>query len=70
VFLGERLIMTKYNLLFIDADEHIAMSKQIECSNDEQALNIAAQEAGEHRAIQVWQGERPVRLVSNLHRTE
>ncbi len=34
--------MTKYNLLFIDADEHIGMSKQIECFNDEQAAHIVS----------------------------
>jgi len=57
--------MKKYNLLFIDPDEHIGMSKQIECLNDEHALRMAGQEAGDHRAIQVWDGNRSVCMIGN-----
>jgi hypothetical protein len=57
--------MPKYTFLFIDADDAVGKSKQIECSTDEQAADMASQEAGEHRAIQVWDGERPVCLVGN-----
>ncbi len=41
-FSCREIVMTKYNLLFIDADEHIGMSKQIECFNDEQAAHIVS----------------------------
>jgi hypothetical protein len=53
----------KYSLLFIDADEIIGTSKQIECSSDEQVTNRARQEIGSYRAIQIWDGERPICLV-------
>ena len=56
----------KYSLLFIDADETIGTSMQIECSTDEQVTNMASQEIGSYRAIQIWDGERPVALVGNL----
>jgi hypothetical protein len=55
----------KYSLLFIDADETIGTSKQIECSTDEQVTNMARQEIGSYRAIQIWDGERPVCLVGD-----
>ena len=60
-----RFSIAKYALLFIDADGNIGMSKEIEFSNDEQASNMAGQEAGDHRAIQIWDRDRPVCLVGN-----
>ena len=58
--------MTRYSLLFIDADEHIGRSHQVDCLSDEQAIETARQETGYHWAVQVWAGERPVALVGNL----
>ena len=57
--------MTRYSLLFIDADEHIGRSHQVDCLSDDQAIKLASQEIGDHRAVQVWAGERPVALVGN-----
>jgi hypothetical protein len=57
--------MAKYSLLFIDAAENIGMSKQVECFSDGQAIKMACQEAGDHLAIQICDGERPVCFVSN-----
>jgi hypothetical protein len=58
-------IMTSYSFFFIDTDEHIGMSAQIECLTDEQAMEVAAQEAGDYRAIQIWDGERPIAMIGN-----
>jgi hypothetical protein len=60
-----RQIMTTYNLLFIDTYEHIGRSAQIECLTDERAMEAAALEAGDHRAIQIWDGERPIAKIGN-----
>jgi hypothetical protein len=57
--------MTTYSLLFIATNEHIEKSRQIECSTDKGAVDKAAQEAGDYRAIQVWKGDRLIALVSN-----
>jgi hypothetical protein len=57
--------MTTYSLLFIDANEHIGRSRQIECPTDEQAVDMAAKESGDYRAIQVWDGDRPIVLIGN-----
>ena len=57
--------MTTYSFLFIDIDEHIGRSEQVECPSDERAVDIAAQEAGDYRAIQIWNGERPIAMVGN-----
>jgi hypothetical protein len=55
--------MTIYTFLFVDATERISFSKKIDCSTDEQAIDLAAQEIGNHRAIQIWDGNRSVALV-------
>jgi len=57
--------VTTYTLLFLDADEHIGKSRQIECPSDEQVVDMAAHETGDYRAIQVWSGDRPVALIGN-----
>lgn len=57
--------MPTYSLLFIDADEAICASMQVECPGDEEAASVASGQAGDHRAIQVWHGDRPVCLVGN-----
>jgi hypothetical protein len=38
--------MATYSLLFIDANEHIGRSRQIECPTDQQAVDRAAKEPG------------------------
>jgi hypothetical protein len=55
--------MATYSLLFIDANEHIGRSRQIECLTDQQAMDSAAKEPGDYRAVQVWDGDRPIALV-------
>jgi hypothetical protein len=60
-----RQIMATYSLLFIDANEHIGRSRQIECLTDQQAVDSAAKEPGDYRAVQVWDGDRPIALVGN-----
>ena len=45
--------MATYSLLFIDANEHIGRSRQIECPTDQQAVDRAAKEPGDYRAVQV-----------------
>jgi hypothetical protein len=57
--------MATYSLLFIDANEHIGRSKQIECPTDQQAVDRAAKEPGDYRAVQVWDGDRPIALIGN-----
>ncbi len=57
--------MATYSLLFIDANEHIGRSRQIECLTDQQAVENAAKESGDYRAVQVWYGDRPIALVDN-----
>jgi hypothetical protein len=57
--------MTTYSLRFIDADRRMLSSKQIECSTDEQAIELAGQEVDDQWGIQVWDGDRPVCLVGN-----
>jgi hypothetical protein len=54
--------MATYSLLFIDANEHIGRSRQIECPTDQQAVDRAAKEPGDYRAVQVWDGDRPIVL--------
>jgi hypothetical protein len=49
----KRATMAKYSLLFIDADETIGGSKQVECLTDDQVIMIARQEPGNYRAIQI-----------------
>lgn len=58
--------MTTYSLLFIDLNENIDKSRQVECSTDEQALKIAAQELGTYCAIQLWHGFRFVGIVESV----
>ena len=41
-----RQIMATYSLLFIDANEHIGRSRQIESPTDQQAVDRAAKEPG------------------------
>jgi hypothetical protein len=60
-----RQIMATYSLLFIDANEHIGRSMQIECPTDQQAVDRAAKEPGDYRAVQVWKGDRPIALIGN-----
>ena len=60
-----RQIMATYSLLFIDANEHICRSRQIECPSDQQAVDRAAKESGDYRAVQVWDGDRPIALIGN-----
>jgi hypothetical protein len=57
--------MTIYNLLFIDTEKHISRSAQIECLTDEWAIGAAALQAGDCRAVQIWDGDRPVALIAN-----
>jgi hypothetical protein len=57
--------MATYSLLFIDANEHIGRSRQIESPTDQQAVDRAAKEPGNYRAVQVWDGDRPVALIGN-----
>ena len=57
--------MATYSLLFIDANEHIGRSRQIECLTDQQAVDSAAKEPGDYRAVQVWDGDRPIALIGN-----
>jgi hypothetical protein len=38
---------------------HIGRSRQIECPTDQQAVDRAAKESGDYRAVQVWDGDRP-----------
>jgi len=45
--------MATYSFLYIDAEEHIGKSTQIECPTDEQAMEVASEEAGDYRAIQI-----------------
>lgn len=60
-------IRATYGLLFIDANEHIGRSRQIECPTDEQAVDMAANEPGDYRAVQIWNEDRPIALIGNLH---
>jgi hypothetical protein len=55
--------MTNYSLLFIDEDENIEGSKQVACSCDGDAMAVASQEARQHRAIEVWDGDRSLGLA-------
>ena len=57
--------MTIYSLLFVDTNETIAQSKRVECVSDEQAVGSAAEELGDYRAIQVWDGDRPISVIGN-----
>ena len=57
--------MTIYSFLFIDENDLIGESKRIECFSDEQAIDLAAQEPGDYKAIQIWDGDRPIRLIGN-----
>jgi hypothetical protein len=59
-----------YSLLFIDANEHIGRSRQIECPTDQQAVDRAAKEPGDYRAVQVWDGDRPIALIGNPPRSQ
>jgi hypothetical protein len=62
--------MTNYSFLFIDTNEHIGRSVQIECLTDERAMELAAQEARDCRAVQVWDGDRPIAMIGNPHNRE
>ena len=59
------MIMRTYSLLFIGANKLIGESKRIECSSDDQAIDMATRELGDYRAIQVWDGDRSVCIVGN-----
>jgi hypothetical protein len=60
-----RQIMTTFTLLFIDASENIDRSRQIESPTDEQAVDMAAREPGDYRAVQIWNGDRFIALRGN-----
>jgi hypothetical protein len=57
--------MTTYRFFFIDTHEHIGRSERVECPSDERAVDIAAEETGDYRAIQIWNGDRPIAMVGN-----
>jgi hypothetical protein len=59
-----------YRFYFIDANEHIARSREIKCPSDIQAVDMAAWEIGEYLAIQVWKGNQPVSVIGNPRRLE
>ncbi len=61
--------MTTYVFLFINADKQMGQRKRIDCSSDEQAMETAGQEVGDHSAIEIWDGARPVGLVGNPRQT-
>jgi hypothetical protein len=57
--------MTTYSLLFIDANEHIGRSRQIECATEQEALDMATHDPGNYKAVQVWKGDRPIAMILN-----
>ena len=60
--------MATYRLLFIDDRQNLLWSRQVECGSDDQAIEMAAQEEGNHVGVEVWEGDRPVCLVGNPRR--
>lgn len=57
--------MPTYRLFFIDDRENLLWSRLVECSSDDQAIERARQEEGDHLSVQVWDGKRQVCLVGN-----
>ena len=59
-----RTDMTRYSLLFINGDDHIVRSQQIDCSSDEQVMETARFAIiGDRQFVQIWAGKR---LVSSF----
>lgn len=61
------MYMTSYSLFFIDSNDRIERSHQVDCLSDEQAVEMARQETGDHCAVQVWAADRSVAMVGNSH---
>jgi len=57
--------MTTYRLLWLDEKGNARKSGQIECATDRQAIDIAAHQTGAYRAVEVWDGARPVCRCGN-----
>jgi hypothetical protein len=57
--------MAKYSLLFLDDDQEVLIVARIECLTDARAISIAANEASNYRAVQVWESERPVGYLND-----
>ena len=57
--------MATYVFLFIGHTGRIEYSKQIDCLNDEQAIDLAGRETGDYRAkvVEIWNGDCAVGLV-------
>jgi hypothetical protein len=62
--------MKIYSFLFIDTEEHISRSSKFECLTDEWAIGAAALQAGDCRAVQIWDGDRPVAMIANPRNRE
>jgi hypothetical protein len=52
--------MPKYSLLFFDSGETIRVSARVHCLTDEEAVRVAAKEARNYGAVEVWEGDRPI----------
>jgi hypothetical protein len=57
--------MPRYRLLFLDDQQNLLWGRDVECSTDDQAIEMARREEGGHLAVQIWDGERMVCLVGN-----
>ena len=51
--------MTAYRVRFFDADGHAAHAHQMDCQNDDDAIERAARLRHRH-GLEVWEGERLV----------
>jgi hypothetical protein len=62
--------MTTYRLLWLDERGNARKSAQIECATDRQAIEIAEHQTGAYKAVEVWDGARPVCRCGNPDKTK
>ena len=55
--------MAYYRFYFLDHQEHIRRALDVQCKDDVDAIEQAIQRL-DGRALEIWQGERPVRRVN------
>lgn len=55
--------MSTYRVFTLGGDDHITGANILECPNDFEALVLATEFSGEHKAVEVWEFARRVGRV-------